>query len=106
MVCVGSIAAHTASLTDFNPGLFFEGFHHGRRANPQHPCRISDATPVDRHLTDLLPHLGRRGSVTVCSDEGAPRAVQMLASVALLSGCGCAVSYHVDAITIWTRNWL
>ncbi len=106
IVCLGSSSANTASFTAFNPGLFFEGFHHSCRANSQHPCGISDATPVHRHLTDLLLHLGRIGSVAVGSDKGAPRAVQILAPIALFSGCGCAMSNHVDPITIWAMNWL
>lgn len=42
---------------------FFERVYHSRCANPQHSCRIRNATAVECHVADLLLHLLEPDSV-------------------------------------------
>ncbi len=106
MVWVGSSSANTVSFTAFKRGLFFQGFHHGGRANAKHSCGVSDATPIDCHLADLLLHLQTVGGIAVILDKRAALTVKIPAAIPLFASGSRAVLNYVNSVTIGTMNWL
>ena len=100
MVWVGSNSASNPSFTAFNSGLFFKGFYHGCCAYPKYPCRISDATAVNRHVADLLFDVRCIGCIAILSDKRTAFTIRILTMVALFSCGSGAMLNHFNPITI------
>ena len=53
---------------------FFQRVNHRGGANPQHSCRVPDATAIHRHVADLLLHFLQSSPVTELQDKRSPGA--------------------------------
>ena len=101
MATVGGVVidSNSGRLTLSSWRCFFEFLNHGCGADLQDPSGISNATPVDGHIHDLLFHLGQVSPVAVVQDKGGARTLGVTAAIALFAFSTLTIFDPIGGVT-------
>src|SRR5262249_30198378 len=93
-----------ALLTGDNPGAFF--YFPQPRLGPdmQNPDNLTNPTPIERHLPNLLFHCRQTARVGIATDECSTTGGTLLTAKPFLAIARLAILHHRFTLTMWTLD--